>query len=136
MNIVRSYKKFSEGNKKRNISNPVPVPQNEVSKTFPAKPVMEMESRNGSETVPAKPEFQPSVSSFSFEEESLERLDSLETVAARNEKQHADTRIYADEPNSKTENKISKSSSVDLQLDTPENVKRAFVHSLIFDRKY
>lgn len=146
VNIVRNYQKVSKENKNRDMSKPVSVPRKETQKTsFPkASKRTEIpetspgqESRKRRESVSSKPNIQPAIPSFNYNYESLESLDSLETIDIRNEEQNTNIRNYVmDESILENEDSIKENSSIDLQLSTQEDLKRAFVHSLVFERKY
>lgn len=143
VNIVRNYRKVSKQNKERDISKPVSQHSKETQTASPKqtskrvdipKSYQEQESRKKRETVSVKPEFQQSTPSFKYE--SLESMGSLESLDYQHEMPAMDMMTDFDEQASEDKNIIKEKTSIDLQLDTREGLKRAFVHSLIFDRKY
>lgn len=142
VNIVRNYQKASKENKERDISKPVVIPPVKTSKEKVSKRTDIPKKESGydftgrHETINEKK--YPSQLPESFLKtnyESLESLDSLESYNFEDSNQTFSSLRDANQI-SEIEENVLESPDLDLQLNTREDLRRAFVHSLIFDRKY
>lgn len=143
VNIVRNYQKVTKENKERDISKPV-VPTRTDTTVAPAKqaprptnipkPILKQEARK--EERPVVEKAKPTI--FSYDTDTpFDKIESFETSKVDYEKYDISRITFFDEPIVENNKPITEEKqSFDLQLDTQEDMKRAFVHSLIFERKY
>lgn len=123
VNIVRTYQKEAKKNKERTLSQPARPITSSVPAPFSRPQRVDETSRsseyqNVSSTKPVE---------YSFAEEGVSAVQ-----------QHIDRQTKSefrdDEHFIKADDLVEE--SFDLKLDTTEDFKRAFVHTLIFERKY
>lgn len=122
VNIVRTYQKEAKKNKDRTASqSPRPIVSS-IPTPFSRRPSMAETSIN---TEVQNVSYAPVEYAFVNEGVSAiqEYIDNLEK-----------SNFKDDEHFIKEEDSVKE--SFDLQLDTPEDFKRAFVHTLVFERKY
>lgn len=141
VNIVRNYQKASKENKERDISKPVVIPPVKTSKEKVSKHTDIPKKKSGydftgrQETITEKYPSQLPESFLNTNYESLESLDSLESYNFEDADQTFSS-LRDENRISEIEEIVLESPDLDLQLNTREDLRRAFVHSLIFDRKY
>lgn len=123
VNIVRTYQKEAKKNKERTLSQPVRPIISSVPAPF-SKPQQVVESTSNSEYL------------NTYSSQSIGYVFVEEGVSAV--QQHIDLQSKVnftdDEHFKKDENVVEE--SFDLKLNTTEDYKRAFIHTLIFERKY
>jgi len=139
VNIVRNYQNEVKKNKER-AKTPKPSPKKVTtapSGSTTPKSIKKSPGDSKRKSAPAatvKKEPEPFLSTY----KSLESLDSLETNYNSLYKSQSTISVpesEMDEISSITE-EPQESKGLDLRLDSPDDMKRAFVYSLIFDRKY
>lgn len=123
VNIVRTYQKEAKKNKERTLSQPARPIISSAPAPF-SRPLQVDKSSNTSEYLNT---YSPSPAGYTFADEGVSAIQ-----------QHIDrqskTNFRDDEHFLKDEDSVEE--SFDLQLDTKEDFRRAFVHTLIFERKY
>ena len=123
VNIVRTYQKEAKKNKERTLSQPARPITSTVPTPF-SRPQRENDPLLNSEylnTSSMKP------SEYIFAEEGI-------SAVQQHINEQSKSNFKDDEHFLKTEDTVE--DAFDLKLNTTEDFKRAFVHTLIFERKY
>lgn len=147
VNIVRNYQKITKENKERDMSKPLVPPRTETPATSsgqgqspkrtdtPAsKPILKQETQKKERPLVEKS--RPTVFSYDIDYAAFDIAESLEATQVDYEKHDISRITHFDEPMAIISDIVVENTPIDLQLDTQEDMKRAFVHSLIFERKY
>ncbi|SHF97698.1 hypothetical protein [Dysgonomonas macrotermitis] len=140
VSIIRNYQKEVKKNKERALTQPrprlVPSQQNQEQAQPSAAPFsrprrLSTENQESStvevnsplSTERSFPQSVPTVASYNYMEEGVSAIQQME-----NEKKEERIAFSQDEGKA--------SRSIDLQLETQEDLRRAFIHSIILERKY
>lgn len=126
VNIVRTYQKEAKKNKERTFTQPVHPAMSSAPAPF-SRPQRKDETSGNSRYTQVFQTTSPTKSEYNFADEGISAVQ-----------QHIDSQSKSafkdDEHFLRIEDSVE--DSFDLKLDTAEDFKRAFVYTLIFERKY
>lgn len=124
VNIIRTYQKEAKKNKERVLTQPAHPTTSSVPPPFSRSQRVNETSRN-SEYLEVSQSMPTMKSGYNFSDEGVSAIQ-----------QHIDSQSTFKDDEHFLKDEDSVSESFDLKLDTTEDFKRAFVHTLIFERKF
>ncbi|WP_110312075.1 hypothetical protein [Dysgonomonas alginatilytica] len=124
VNIIRTYQKEAKKNKERVFTQPIHPATSSVPPPFSRSQRVNETSRN-TEYIEVSQNMPSMKSGYNYTEEGVSAIQKYIDTQSK---------FKDDEHFLKEEDVVSE--SFDLKLDTAEDFKRAFVHTLIFERKF